>query len=105
LDLISYLEDEDERKGEFVLILKNKIQALKEKNDPTDFEKTLYDFIKSCDSISVADFIANMDNLHYNKLTNGYDEDYLKSVYECVHAKTTIETVKQFLKNGNCYVA
>lgn len=102
LNLISYTNGLLES-DEFILIFKNKIKILKE-CELCNFEKKVYDFIKNYDNISLMDFLAKLDDLKYDKLTNGYDEDYIKFVYNNTHSKTLLNTVKKFLKLGICYI-
>lgn len=105
LGLIAYLDNTNEKEGEFVLLFKNKIKPLKDIENNSCFETELYDFIKNNEDISVADFISTIDEKEYNDLTNGFDEGYLRYIYSSVHSKITLETVKSFIKNGNCYIA
>lgn len=104
LDLISYIDEQDTKLGEFILVFKNKIKPLKEIN-LSDFEKRLFDFISDDNEMSIADFIASIDNLEYNKLTNGYDVDYIKFVYQGIHSKMVLTTTLQLLQKGACYIS
>lgn len=105
LNLLSYFDAEDEKEGEFIVIFKNKIKPLKKLENFNEFESMVYDFIENCDNISLADFICDIDNnFNYDKLTNGYDIDYLKFAYNNIHSKITCNIVKKFLKDGICYV-
>ena len=105
LGLISYLDSLDVKEGEFILLFKNKIKPLKDVGLEDNFQVELFHFIKNNQDFSVADFISMIDNKHYEKLTNGFDEDYIKYMYTSIHSKITLETVKKFLQNGVCYVA
>lgn len=105
LGLLAYECKENRNLCEFMLLFKNRIKPIKFETKHSEFEDKVYQFIEKCDIIALSDFIANLDNLEYTELTNGYDENYLLEVYKCKHSKSTLETVKKFIRNGECYIS
>ena len=104
LNLISSQKSNDSNLCEFLLVFKNKIIPIKCVEYKSNFEKKVYDFMEKYDIIALSDFIADMDDFHYDKLTNGYDEEYLMQLYNCNHSKAVLEIVKDFLKKGECCI-
>lgn len=102
LNIISYIKGLSEE-DEFVLIFRNKIKILKD-CELNDFEKKVYDFIKYYDNISLIDFLSELDKLNYTKLTNGYEEEYIRFAFNSNHSRILLNTVKEFLKAGICYL-
>lgn len=100
LDLLAYTDD-DSKKGRFVMLFENNIIPVKKDGIKEDFDLKLYDKIKTQSSMSVADIIAEMDNLQYNELTNGHDKKYLEFVFNAVHAYAVETSVLRMIKHGN----
>jgi len=104
LDLICYEENDDFIKGEYLILTKNKINILLDNSDFNEFEQKLYQFIKKYVNISLADFIIDLNEQEYNKLTNGFDDEYLSYAFNSRYRKTTIETIKSFMTKGIIYI-
>lgn len=99
LDLLVF-EDGTDNFVIFKILAKNKLLAISDDGIENSFDKKIYERIKGGKCIT--DIVVNMDNLNYKKLTNGKDDEYINFAYESIHTYSVINTIRDFLKRGNC---
>jgi len=100
LGVISYSK-KDSQEDSFKMIFSNRIIPIKKDGLQDNFDIWLYERIEQCDNMSVADIIADMDNIRYEELTNGYDEKYLSYIFNAPHAYSVKKSILNMIKNGN----
>lgn len=108
LNILSY-SAYDEKIDRFILLFSNKIMPVKKDDIKSETDVEYYDLIEKMDSMSIADIIAQLCHLQYDKLTDGYTEDYLRYIYEksspLGFPNILMDSVLRMIKNGNLYIS